>query len=91
VSLRQLLPRAVEFAADSETTFNVLKLAREDLPKQLRSFADMSAKDRDEKRDQLVSQFDAVEKKLAQLAAIIDRGRLDQFDAESAFIDLKFN
>lgn len=90
-TLRGMLPRAIGFAPDSETTFNVLKLAREDLPKQLRAFSDMSSTDWTAKRSDLEAQLRALKEKLEKLGAIIDRGRSDQFDAESAFINLKFN
>lgn len=89
--LRLLLPRALGFAPDSETTFNVVKLAREDMPRQLSAFVDMSATDRDANRENLKVQWVSLMAKLDKLAEIIDRGRADQFDNESAFIDMKFN
>ncbi len=88
--LRQLLPRALGFAPESETTFNVVKLAREDIPRQLSAYVDMSPTDRDANRESLKAQWVTLMAKLDKLAEIIDRGRADQFESESAFIDMKF-
>lgn len=89
--LRGIVPRAIEFAPGSETTFNLLKLAREDLPTQLRSFVDMSVNDQAQAREKFALQLQKLGEKLSRLAEFIDGGRKSQFETESAFIDLKFN
>jgi hypothetical protein len=89
--IRTILPRAIEFAPDSETTFNILKLAREDLPRQIEAFVDLSTDDKNAVKEKFATQLNALLEKITRLGDFIDQGRKGQFDAESAFIDLKFN
>jgi hypothetical protein len=89
--LRGVLPRALEFAPESETTFNIMKLAREDLPNLLQSFVNLPLNQQKAKASELIVQFDGVTQKLKRLVAIIDQGSTSKFDAESAFINFKFS
>lgn len=88
--LRELVSRALEFAPGSETTFNLVKLATEDLPQILGQFVDMSAADRSAKQADLEEQFSSLTNQLKELTAFVDQGRAADFDAQSMFINLKF-
>lgn len=91
LKLRALVARALEFYPESETTFNVVKLAKEDLPKLITAFVDLSLADQRASSEKFSAQLAAVSSKLSKISSTIDRGRQDQFDAESSFVDLKFS
>lgn len=91
VTLRPAVSRALQFAEASETTFNLVKLAKEDLPEAVRLFLDLSDTDRAAKQGEFIAQLSALSKKINELVSIIDAGQADAFDAQSGFINLKFN
>lgn len=91
VTLRPAVSRALQFAEASETTFNLVKLAKEDLPEAVRLFLDLSDTDRVAKQSDFVAQLSTLSKKVKELVSIIDTGQADAFDAQSGFINLKFN
>ncbi len=91
VTLRLAVSRALQFAESSETTFNLVKLAKEDLPEAVRLFLDQSDTDRALKEGDFIAQLEALSKKVKELVSIIDAGQADAFDAQSSFINLKFN
>ncbi len=83
VTLRPAVSRALQFAESSETTFNVVKLAKEDLPEAVRLFLDLSDTDRVAKQGDFIAQLSALSKKVKELVSIIDTGQADAFDAQS--------
>jgi hypothetical protein len=89
--LRGLVPRALEFSPGSETTFNVVKLAREDLPKILYTFIRLSDADKATKSGPLATQLAEISVKLTRLGEFIDQGLRSQFDAETTFVNIKFS
>lgn len=91
MTLRSVVSRALQFAEASETTFNVVKLAKEDLPEAVRLFLDLSDTDRAAKQGEFITQLSTLSKKIVELVSIIDAGQADAFDAQSGFINLKFN
>ncbi|WP_395001121.1 hypothetical protein [Acinetobacter sp.] len=91
MTLRSVVSRALQFAEASETTFNVVKLAKEDLPEAVRLFLDLSDTDRAAKQGEFIAQLSTLSKKIVELVSIIDAGQADAFDAQSGFINLKFN
>ncbi len=91
MTLRSVVSRALQFAEASETTFNVVKLAKEDLPEAVRLFLDLSDTDRAAKQGEFIAQLSTLSKKIVKLVSIIDAGQADAFDAQSGFINLKFN
>jgi hypothetical protein len=88
--LRAVVSRALEFAPGSETTFNLVKLASEDLPVQLGSYIDLSENDRAEKAEELKTQLTQLREKIKELTGFIDSGREADFDAQATFINMKF-
>lgn len=88
--LREVVRRALEFAPDTETTFNLVKLASEELPQQLRAFVNLSDDDRAAKADTFTSQLSELAGKVKELTGFIDQGNADAFAAQSQFIDMKF-
>lgn len=90
MTLRPAVSRALQFAEASETTFNVVKLAKEDLPEAVRLFLDLSDTDRAAKQGEFIAQLSTLSKKIVELVSIIDAGQADAFDAQSGFINLKF-
>ena len=88
--LRQVVTRALEFAPDTETTFNLVKLASEDLPEQLGNFVDLSADDRIAKASELREQLVQLREKIQELTGFIDSGRSAEFEAQATFINMKF-
>ncbi len=91
VTLRPAVSRALQFAESSETTFNLVKLSKEDLTEAVRLFLDQSDADRAAKESDFIAQLSALSKKVKELVSIIDSGQADAFDAQSGFINLKFN
>jgi hypothetical protein len=91
IELRPAVSRALQFAEASETTFNLVKLAKEDLPKAVRFFLDQSDVDRAAKQSDFIAQLKALSGKVKELISIIDAGQADAFNAQSSFINLKFN
>lgn len=91
MTLRPAVSRALQFAEASETTFNVVKLAKEDLFEAVRLFLDLSDTDRAAKQGEFIAQLSTLSKKIVELVSIIDAGQADAFDAQSGFINLKFN
>ena len=89
--LRLAIPRALEFAENSETTFNLVKLAREDLPSQVSAFLTLSPEDRALQQDGFIVQLAALSKKIDELLGFIDAGQADAFTTHSQFVDIKFN
>lgn len=88
--LREVVRRSLEFAPDTETTFNLVKLASEELPQQLRAFVNLSADDRAAKADAFTAQLDELAEKVRELTGFIDQGNADAFSAQSQFIEMKF-
>lgn len=88
--LRAVVSRALEFAPGSETTFNLVKLASEDLPVQLGNFVDLSEQDRNERTEDLKNQLTQLREKIQELTGFIDSGREADFDAQATFINMKF-
>lgn len=89
-SLRALVARALEFAPQSETTFNLTKLASEDLPLIVGQFIDLSPADREAKQSELAEKFHSLTQKVGELTGFIDQGRVSDFEAQAMFINLKF-
>jgi hypothetical protein len=91
MELRPAVSRALQFAETSETTFNLVKLAKQDLPEAVRLFLDQSDADRIAKQADFIDQLSSLSKKVNDLVSIIDSGQADAFEAQSSFINLKFN
>lgn len=89
--LREAVPRALEFSERSETTFNLVKLAKEDLPLQVTAFLTLSDADRAVKQDGFISQLFALSSKIDELLGLINAGQSDAFAAQSEFVATKFD
>lgn len=90
VTLRDVVPRALQFSEHSETTFNLVKLASEDLPSQVASYLALGPADRDASRGAFIAQLDQLTAKVGELALFIDAGQADAFNAQSEFLNVKF-
>jgi hypothetical protein len=89
--LREAVSRALEFSEHSETTFNLVKLAKEDLPSQVTAFITLSDTDRASKQDGFISQLFALSSKIDELLGLINAGQADAFAAQSEFVATKFD
>lgn len=89
--LRVATNRALQFAEKSETTFNLTKLATEDLPLAVKLFLELGESDRLTKQGAFTRQLTELTSKVKELVSIIDSGQADTFNAQSTFINMKFN
>lgn len=89
--LRDAVNRSLEFAPDSETTFNLVKFATEDLPGQVGTFLTLAEKDIEKAEVVFSEQLQTMDARVEKLLGFINSNQRDAFDVESTFVDLKFN
>ncbi len=85
-----MLPRAIDFDASCETTYNLKSLAIRDLPTLIRDFTGLTESDRAKHLVALQNQLDELALKLKKLSEFIELGNRHEFTTSATFLNVKF-
>ncbi len=89
--LRVVAPQAQRDAAGAETTFDLVRLATDHLPRLVGEYLDLSSAHRGAQETTLVDRLQKLVEHVTKVRNFLDQGRLSDFEAARGFVDIKFN
>jgi len=88
--LRDLVPRAQQESAGTETTFDLEQLAKVYLPKLMKEFMDLDTDSRGAREEALIGQLQELHAKVTRIKEFLDQGQIHEFELEHGFLKTKF-
>jgi hypothetical protein len=88
--LRDVAPKALESAPNSEMTYDIMELGKSHLPSLANRFLALSVESRQQAQDKLLNQLQELSDIVKTAGRALDEGRLSDFEAHQDFLKAKF-